>query len=79
MVASEEPLRELREELDVALNQLSPPLRDAVQLRYLEGWSQAEAAQMLGCPRGTLSQRAALGVRQLRGILGQRNGIAETD
>ncbi len=79
MVASEEPQRELREELDVALSQLSAPLRDAVQLRYLEGWSQMEAARMLGCPRGTLSQRAALGVRHLRGILGQRNGITDKD
>jgi RNA polymerase sigma factor (sigma-70 family) len=79
MVASEEPQHELREELDVALNQLSPPLRDAVHLRYIEGWSQAEAARMVGCPRGTLSQRAALGVRQLRSILGQGNGPADKD
>lgn len=63
----------------MALSQLSAPLRDAVQLRYLEGWSQAEAARMLGCPRGTLSQRAALGVRQLRGILGQGDAIADKD
>jgi RNA polymerase sigma factor (sigma-70 family) len=78
LAASEEPLRELREELDVALNQLSGPLRDAVRLRYLEGWSQVEAAQILGCPRGTLSQRAALGIRHLRGIL-SHGGFADKD
>ena len=59
-----------REELDAALQQVAAPLRDAVRLRYLEGWSQKEAARILGCPRGTLSQRAAQGLRYLRGILG---------
>jgi RNA polymerase sigma factor (sigma-70 family) len=46
-------------------------LRDAVRLRYLEGWSQEQAAQRLGCPRGTLSQRAARGIQTLRDILAQ--------
>jgi RNA polymerase sigma factor (sigma-70 family) len=54
----------------VALERLSAPLREAVRLRYLEGWSQHEAAERLGCPRGTLSQRASAGVRQLRDVLG---------
>jgi RNA polymerase sigma factor (sigma-70 family) len=79
MVASDEPVYELREELGAALSQLSAPLREAVTLRYLEGWSQAEAARMLGCPRGTLSQRAALGVRHLRRILGKGNGSSGKD
>jgi RNA polymerase sigma-70 factor (ECF subfamily) len=79
LVASEEPIRDLREHLDAALNQLSAPLREAVQLRYLEGWSQREAAQILGCPRGTLAQRASLGVRHLRGILSQGHESADND
>lgn len=69
-VPSDEAAHDQREELDLALQQLHAPLREAVRLRYLEGWSQNEAAALLGCPRGTLSQRAALGVRHLRGILG---------
>jgi RNA polymerase sigma factor (sigma-70 family) len=60
----------LRDELQAALTQLPVRLRDAVRLRYLEGWSQKEAAQLLGCPRGTVSQRAARGIRWLREILG---------
>jgi RNA polymerase sigma-70 factor (ECF subfamily) len=70
VVASAESNQELREELDLAMEQMSAHLREAVRLRYLEGWSQREAAAILGCPRGTLSQRAALGVQCLRGILG---------
>ena len=67
--ASEESSLELREELDAALTRLPTPLREAVRLRYLEGLSQREAAEAVGCPRGTLAQRAANGVRCLRGIL----------
>jgi RNA polymerase sigma factor (sigma-70 family) len=70
LAAPEDPTPELREEIDVALERLSEPLREAVRLRYLEGWSQHEAADLLGCPRGTLSQRASAGVRQLRDVLG---------
>ncbi|MGL4554362.1 MAG: RNA polymerase sigma factor [Gemmataceae bacterium] len=70
LAAPEDASAELREELDAALQRLAAPLRDAVRLRYLEGWSQIEAAQRLGCPRGTLSQRAAAGVRGLRGVFG---------
>jgi RNA polymerase sigma-70 factor (ECF subfamily) len=75
-VASGEPSQDLREELDAALTRLPGPLGDAVRLRYLEGLSQLEAAEALGCPRGTLSQRAAHGVRRLRGLLGERNNGA---
>lgn len=74
LVVSEDSTHDLREELDMALTQVTAPLRDAVRLRYLEGWSQLEAAAHLGCPRGTLSQRAALGIRRLREILEHRNG-----
>jgi RNA polymerase sigma-70 factor (ECF subfamily) len=69
-VGSEESAHDLREELGAALMQIPVPLREAVSLRYLEGLSQLEAAQAVGCPRGTLAQRAANGVRLLRGILG---------
>lgn len=57
------------EGLDVALSKLPAPLEEAVRLRYLEGWSQQEAAQIVGCPRGTLSRRAANGIETLREIL----------
>lgn len=60
---------ELREEIDQALTQLPLPLRQAVKLRYLDGWSQEEAAEILGWPRGTLAQRAARGLQALRKLM----------
>jgi len=50
-------------------------LQQAVQLRYLEGRSQKEAAEIAGCPRGTLAQRTANGVRRLRDVLGDRDNM----
>ncbi len=55
--------------LDAAIRQLPAPLEEAVRLRYLEGWSQQEAARIVGCPRGTLSRRAAHGIQVLRELL----------
>jgi RNA polymerase sigma-70 factor (ECF subfamily) len=66
---TQETSNELREEIEAALAQMPPALGEAVRLRYLEGWSQKEAARIAGCPRGTVSQRAANGLRQLRSIL----------
>jgi RNA polymerase sigma-70 factor (ECF subfamily) len=60
---------ELREELDQAMQQLPAPLRQAVKLRYLDGWSQEETAEILGCPRGTVAQRAARGLAALRRLM----------
>lgn len=68
-VDPDEAGRDLREELDVALSRIPAALGEAVRLRYLEGLSQREAAEVVGCPRGTLSQRAAHGVRCLREVL----------
>lgn len=59
----------LDETLQAAIRQLPALLEEAVRLRYLEGHSQQEAAQIVGCPRGTLSRRAAHGIRVLRELL----------
>jgi RNA polymerase sigma-70 factor (ECF subfamily) len=72
-VLAAESAHELREELDTLLAHLPAPLRQAVHLRYLEGLSQAEAAQVVGCPRGTLAQRAAYGIRNLRQLVASRS------
>lgn len=66
---SEESAFMAAEVIGTALEQLPDPLREAVSLRYLDGWSQQEAAQIVGCPRGTLSQRAAHGITRLRTML----------
>ncbi len=57
------------ESLAVALDQLPPDLGQAVRLRYLDGYTQQEAAEIVGVPRGTLSRRAAAGVQILRELL----------
>lgn len=62
----------LDENLDAAIRQLPVDLREAVRLRYLEGYTQQEAARIAGCPRGTLSRRAAVGLRALRELLGAK-------
>jgi RNA polymerase sigma factor (sigma-70 family) len=59
------------EELEAALARLRNPFQKAVRLRYLHDYSQQEAAELMGCPRGTLAQRAARGIMQLRQILKQ--------
>lgn len=57
------------ESLMVALGQLPPDLSQAVRLRYVDGFTQQEAAAIVGVPRGTLSRRAAAGVQLLRDML----------
>jgi RNA polymerase sigma factor (sigma-70 family) len=64
-----EIVHELQDELQVAMERLPGHLSEAVRLRYLEGWSQQEAAAIVGCPRGTLSQRASQGLQSLREML----------
>lgn len=68
-VAIEAPPAVVDEGLVSALQQLPPDQAQAVRLRYLEGYSQQEAAALAGCPRGTLSRRAADGLQALRAIL----------
>lgn len=59
----------LQDQLEVALTHLPAHLQEAVRLRYLEGWTQQEAAAIVGCPRGTLSQRASQGLQTLRDLM----------
>jgi len=72
-VESQELNLERSDLVDFALNQLPENLKEAVTLRYMEGWSQQEAADRVGCPRGTLSQRTAHGIEKLRGILAKHS------
>jgi RNA polymerase sigma-70 factor, ECF subfamily len=56
----------LDETLAAAIQQLPSELGQAVRLRYVEGYTQEEAAQIVGVPRGTLSRRASSGLQVLR-------------
>jgi len=65
----------LGDDFDRELARLPGGERQAVILRYLEGRSQEEAAEIAGCPRGTLSRRASRGLERLRSRLAGR-GVA---
>ena len=73
---SAEPTRSIALDdcLIAAIAQLPAELGEAVRLRYVDGYTQQEAADIAGCPRGTLSRRAAYGIQLLRDLLeGERN------
>jgi RNA polymerase sigma-70 factor (ECF subfamily) len=57
-----------REIMD-ALHAVSPDRRAALLMVGIEGFSYAEAANILGVPAGTLMSRIARGREELRGLL----------
>jgi RNA polymerase sigma-70 factor (sigma-E family) len=72
-----------RTRLEVALAQLPPRQRAAVVLRYYEDLAEAQVAELLDCPVGTVRSHTSRGVARLRQILaepadsvegGRRNG-----
>ncbi|MBN1426892.1 MAG: sigma-70 family RNA polymerase sigma factor [Anaerolineae bacterium] len=83
--ASPEPLPETiaeahhtREVIWSALRELSPKLREAIVLRYFDGLSYREMADVLGCPQKTAESRVRLAHEALYGILsGQRDVLLE--
>jgi RNA polymerase sigma-70 factor, ECF subfamily len=73
--ASSSDLSEVMEETDMktairdAVRSLSPKQRAVIVLRYYFDLSEAEIAEVLGIPRGTVKSRAAAGIGQLAGLL----------
>jgi len=61
--------RERRETLQMALNRLSPDLREAVVLRDLHDLDYQEIAQVLGVPEGTVKSRINRGRLELARVL----------
>lgn len=68
----EADIEQARSLLDQELAGLPAAQRQAIVLRYLEGRSEAESAEIAGVPQGTLSQRASRGLDRLRERLTRR-------
>jgi RNA polymerase sigma factor (sigma-70 family) len=66
---------DLRPVLDEEINRLPARYRRPFVLCYLEGKTNGEAAQLLGCPKGTVLSRLAWARKRLRDRL-TRRGIA---
>ena len=67
--------RERREILQLALDKLSPDLREAVILRDLHDLDYEEIAQVLGVPQGTVKSRINRGRLELGRVLKRMEGM----
>jgi len=61
-----------RKEVREALALLPPDQRDAVEMAYFRGYTQAKIAEELGIPLGTVKRRTLAAMRKLRRILQER-------
>jgi RNA polymerase sigma-70 factor (ECF subfamily) len=60
---------ERRRMVAAALDELSPPQRQAIELAFFDGLSHSEIAERLGEPLGTVKTRVRLGMQKLRDAL----------
>ena len=75
--ADEEPSDRI-ESLDDAVKRLSPPLRHAVLLHYVEEFTVEEVADVLRIPVGTVKSRLHNARKQLRALI-EEQSHAETE
>jgi RNA polymerase sigma-70 factor (ECF subfamily) len=68
----DEPLRlqERRQEIQAAMQALSEPQQEALQLAFFEGLTHQQIAQQLNIPMGTVKTRLRQGMIRLRDSLG---------
>jgi RNA polymerase sigma-70 factor, ECF subfamily len=62
--------REEQRELLAAISGLRPEDRLVIAYRYWFDLSEAEMAEALGCPRGTVKSRLSRALKRLRGRVG---------
>jgi RNA polymerase sigma factor (sigma-70 family) len=62
-------LRLERERVQAALQQLTDPQREALELAYYGGFTQSELAERLGQPLGTIKSRMFAGLARLHELL----------
>jgi RNA polymerase sigma factor (sigma-70 family) len=65
-------VEDLRRVLHEEIDQLPARVREPILLCYLEGWTNDEAARVIGCPTSTLKERLARGRELLRSRLARR-------
>ncbi|HUW19760.1 MAG TPA: sigma-70 family RNA polymerase sigma factor [Sedimentisphaerales bacterium] len=59
------PAQELKKAIRDAVSQLSPKVRQAINLRFAEGLAPKEAAQKAGCPVNAFYQCLHAGIKEL--------------
>ena len=57
--------------IHAALDELEPPQREALVLRFLEGMSYDQIGQIVGCPVGTVRSRIHYAKARLGQLLGR--------
>ncbi|MGH2554491.1 MAG: RNA polymerase sigma factor [Actinomycetota bacterium] len=68
-VADSVDLAGTRRRVQAALQDIAPAQRQVLEKMYFEGKTQADVAQELGLPLGTVKSRTLLGMRRLRLLL----------
>lgn len=69
--------KDSRDEVWSAIRHLSPPLREAILLRYWSDYTFEEIAVIVGCPLRTAQSRVRLAHRELKKILTTNENLSE--